>query len=275
MEIKIKGVNISYEEFGSGRPFLGIHGWQLDHRSVMADFEPIFNEREGWRRLYPDLPGMGTTRCADWIKNANHYLDILLEFMQTLAPNEHFTVAGSSYGSYLARGIVHELLNQLNGLMISVPVIEADFDKRIRPEFRVLHEDVEFLASLKPEEGDAAEMVVAQSMELLEAFRSTIWPAVALADQEFLKGVQANYESSYLVDAHPEPFPAPTLILTGRFDHWCGYQEAFRLLDNYPRATFAVLDRAGHALSLEQKSVFRALASEWLDRVEEYIYQKG
>jgi hypothetical protein len=43
------------------------------------------------------------------------------------------------------------------------------------------------------------------------------------------------------------------------------------LLDNYPRASFAVLDRAGHALAVEQKPLFRALVNEWLDRVEEYI----
>jgi pimeloyl-ACP methyl ester carboxylesterase len=73
------------------------------------------------------------------------------------------------------------------------------------------------------------------------------------------------------VDALPEPFPAPTLILTGRQDSMCGYREAWKIFDNYPRATFAVLDRAGHLLGWEQQSLFRALASEWLDRVEEYV----
>ncbi len=72
------------------------------------------------------------------------------------------------------------------------------------------------------------------------------------------------------VDALPAPFPAPALFLTGRHDNWCGYREAYQLLDNYPRATFAVLDRAGHALAVEQKTLFRALVNEWLDRVEEY-----
>ena len=43
-----------------------------------------------------------------------------------------------------------------------------------------------------------------------------------------------------------------------------------RLLDECPRGTLAVLDRAGHGVSIEQQTLFRALASEWLDRVEEY-----
>jgi pimeloyl-ACP methyl ester carboxylesterase len=56
----------------------------------------------------------------------------------------------------------------------------------------------------------------------------------------------------------------------GRQDHVCGYREAYQLLDNYPRASFAILDGAGHVLPFEQKTLFRALVSEWLDRVEEY-----
>ncbi len=39
----------------------------------------------------------------------------------------------------------------------------------------------------------------------------------------------------------------------------------------FPRATFAVLDRAGHGLTMEQTGLFRALVAEWLDRVEEGI----
>lgn len=83
--------------------------------------------------------------------------------------------------------------------------------------------------------------------------------------------LEANYAFSFDVDALPEePFPAPTLIVTGRQDSLCGYRSAWDLLDNFPRATFAVLDRAGHGLSAEQKMLFRALVGEWLDRVEEY-----
>ena len=49
-----------------------------------------------------------------------------------------------------------------------------------------------------------------------------------------------------------------------------GYRGAWPLLEHMPRATYAVLDRAGHALEREQSGLFTALASEWLDRVEEF-----
>lgn len=64
-----------------------------------------------------------------------------------------------------------------------------------------------------------------------------------------------------------EPYDRPTLILTGRQDNSVGSVDQFALLPHYPRATFAVLDVAGHNLQIEQPVLFDALMLEWLDRV--------
>ena len=80
-----------------------------------------------------------------------------------------------------------------------------------------------------------------------------------------------NFSFSFDADTIPAPFPAPALFLAGRHDNWCGYHDTYKLLDNYPRASFTILDRAGHALAVEQRPLFRALVNEWLDRVEEYV----
>ena len=61
------------------------------------------------------------------------------------------------------------------------------------------------------------------------------------------------------------------LVVTGRQDSMVASRDAWGILENYPRGTFAVLDRAGHILGAEQKDLFHALAGEWLDRVKEYV----
>jgi pimeloyl-ACP methyl ester carboxylesterase len=68
---------------------------------------------------------------------------------------------------------------------------------------------------------------------------------------------------------------APTLIITWRQDNICGYRDALEVLDLYPRASLAALDRAGHLLRGEQEPLFIALVNEWLDRVEESISDTG
>jgi pimeloyl-ACP methyl ester carboxylesterase len=80
---------------------------------------------------------------------------------------------------------------------------------------------------------------------------------------------------SFDPDVLPELCPAPALFLIGRQDHWTGYKDMWKVLDNFPRGTFAVLDNAGHMVSYEQLPLAVALMSEWLDRVEEYIAQNA
>ncbi|MEO8107401.1 MAG: alpha/beta hydrolase, partial [Actinomycetes bacterium] len=64
------------------------------------------------------------------------------------------------------------------------------------------------------------------------------------------------------------PFLGPSLILTGRQDATVGYRSAFDLLDELPRATYAVADLAGHHLGrVECPEVFRCLVSDWLARL--------
>jgi pimeloyl-ACP methyl ester carboxylesterase len=273
MECQVRDIAVHYEEVGSGRPLFMLHGRPSDHRAMlngMYGMEPLFTSRSGWRRIYPDLPGLGRTRGADWITHQDHMLDIVLEFIDAIAPGERFVVAGLSYGGYLARGVVYQRSKLMDGLLLLVPSVETDKAKRNYPAPQVLVEDAEFLSALAPDEQDLRKLLVVHSRELLELFRSTMKPADTI-DRELINRITANYAFTFDVDALPEPFPAPTLILTGRQDSLCGYREAWKILDNYPRGTFAVLDRAGHLLGAEQQNLFRALANEWLDRVEEYV----
>jgi pimeloyl-ACP methyl ester carboxylesterase len=177
---------------------------------MQNDMEPLFTSRARWRRIYPDLPGMGKTDAADWITNQDHMLDVVLEFTDAVAPGERFAVAGISYGGYLARGVVNRRRAQIDGLLLIVPVIEPDKKKRILPKHQILRDDEEFLAALAPDEEMLRELVVVQSLGLLMQQRNSIIPAIADADQEFLKRLEVNCAFTFDVDALPEPFPAPS-----------------------------------------------------------------
>ncbi len=273
LECRIKDLTIHYVTSGDqdGIPLVALHGLPLDHRHISNDLEPIFQGRRGWRRIYPDLPGMGRTGAMVGITHQDQVLDLILAFMDAVAPSKRFVVAGTSYGGYLARGMVHRRGAQIDGLLLNVAAVEIDKQKRNLPQHQVLREDSEFLAALQSDEQDMRDLVVMQSMELLETFRAFLSPAVAGADHTFLAQLRANSRFSFDEELLTETFPAPTLLLAGRFDHLVGYRDALRILDNYPRGTFALLDCAGHALAIEQKSLFQALVGEWLDRVDAYV----
>lgn len=271
MECVIRGLSVHYETVGQGTPILLIHGYQVDSRLMRGCFEPVFEGSDGVRRVYIDLPGMGRTRSAEWIRCADDMLELLLAFIEHVMPGERFLLAGESYGGYLAQGIVQYLGNRVMGLLLLCSVVETLFKKRTLPPRKVFVTDEALLRSLFPEDAATfAESNVVQTPEVWARFRDEVLSGLRVSDQPFLKEYQQNgYRFSFDVGAMEEPFPNPALILAGRQDDCVGYRDTWSILENYPRATFAVLDRSGHNLQIEQPALFRALTLEWLERVKE------
>jgi pimeloyl-ACP methyl ester carboxylesterase len=57
------------------------------------------------------------------------------------------------------------------------------------------------------------------------------------------------------------------LVISGRHDHWVGWELQQRLGDRYPRATVVTAGDAGHALPHERPGLIAALLSDWLDEI--------
>jgi pimeloyl-ACP methyl ester carboxylesterase len=208
---------------------------------------------------------MGKTPGREWITHEDHVLDVILDFIDHVIPGRRFVVAGTSYGAYVARGVVYRRSAWMDGLLMTVPVIVRKSAERTRPPDITLVK----LADLEPDEArDLEGFAVVQSRKQLERLRTDVFPAIEIADHKFLD--RLGHEGfSFDVDNPPEPFDKPTLILMGRQDSNVGYCDAWSILKNYTRGSFVVLDRAGHGLVVEQEGLFQALVKEWLDRVEE------
>ncbi len=249
-----------------------IHGYHVDYRLMSGCFEPVFQETQGYRRIYIDLPGMGKTKSAPWIVNSDVMLNILADFIDEVIPGERFLLAGESYGGYLSRGIIKRMPDRVAGLMLLCPAIETDYAKRVLPKKVTLKKDESLLARLTPSEAEEfTDVNVDQTQEVWDRFRDEILSGIQLADKSFLDWFRENgYAFTFDVDKLEKPYPNPAVILLGRQDTSVGYRDAWNILENYPRASFVILDMAGHNLQIEQAGLFRALTMEWLDRVRDY-----
>lgn len=279
MDCELKEITVHYEMFGAGKPVLMLHGWSIDHRHMVSDLEPVFRHRYGWKRIYLDLPGHGMTPGKDWITNQDKILDVVLDFIDNVIPRQRFVIVGASAGAYLARGVVYHRMASLDGLLLTVPLIAADDAIRHVPPHITLVADAALAAQLEPGEAEGLfQGAVVQSQKVVDYIRTNFQLESGIGDLDFQAKIREhpkNYAFSFNVDLLPQPFPAPTPIVAGRQDSWVGYRDPWQILDNYPRGTFAVLDRAGHFLGVEQEDLFHALVSEWLDRVEEYAGVSG
>lgn len=266
----VDGIPVHYTEHGSGTPVLALHGAGVDHREIMGALEPLFADRPGYRRIYPDLPGMGRTPAPDTVNSNDDVVEVLLGLVDAVIGEQAFLVVGHSYGGYLARAIANRRPGQVAGLAL-VCGVDAQARPGEIPEHVVLHaaDDLDLDATLEPAMAvEFRDYLVVQTPATLRRFQETVAPGVALADQPALQRIFERWR----LRTPPEHGPAytnPTLILTGRQDATAGYAGSWRLLEHYPRATFAVLDRAGHALLHEQVGLAPALLAEWLDRVRE------
>lgn len=271
MKCRINDLEINYETIGEGKPIIAIHGFTLDHRSMIGCLEPVFSNFYGYKRIYLDLPGMGETPAREWIKSSDEILQIVIDFIHDVIPGEKFLLAGESYGGYIARGIVYKMTDQVNGLFLLCPCIVADKSKRNLPIHTVIKKDDVLLARIDPAEVESFNAYhVVQNKRIWERYREEVLSGVKRADAKFLEQLQATgYEFSFDVDSSKNKFDKPTLILMGRQDSIVGYKDAWSILDNYPRATFAVLDQSGHNLQIEQEDVFNCFVKEWITRTEE------
>ena len=273
MECELEKIAIYYEIYGEGYPILMLHGFEVDHRVLKGCMEPIFNNRPEYRRIYFDLPGMGKTAGESWIKNSDQMLDIVIEFIDKIIPNQKFIIASESYGCYLARGVIFKKFEFVEGVLFICPVIFAKPDIRDLPKHVILLKDPELLSNLtKFEAEDFENIAVAQSQRIWERYRDEFFSGVEAADKCFLEQIwETGYPFSFDPEQHIGKFDKPTLFLMGRQDSIVGYRDAWKIIEKYPRASFCILDQAGHLLQIEQEKIFNSLVNEWLNRVEQII----
>jgi pimeloyl-ACP methyl ester carboxylesterase len=271
VEATVNGVPVHLVDHGSGTPVLALHGVGVDHRELAAALEPVFAGRPGYRRIYPDLPGMGRTPAPETVNSSDDVVELLLGLVEVLTGGRPFLVVGQSYGGYLAGAIANRRPAQAAGLALICPLLGAAGGGAAVPKHVVLHATGDLDGILDPSlEAEFRDYFVVQTPETLRRFQEHVAPGMALADRPALERIFQRWELRTASEQGPA-YPNPTLILVGRQDATVGYAGAWRLLEHYPRATFAVLDHAGHALPHEQQGLLAALLGEWLDRAGEQL----
>lgn len=244
---------VYYESFGEGRPIVFLPGWGNANGEGRDVHEPVFAAvHPGWRRIYIDPPGTGQTPSRPWITNQDGMLEVIAQVIDDVVGIQSFAVAGTSAGGLHARGIVHRDPSRILGLLLRVPGVIVDRTQRTLPE-------------------DDPTIWDAGYKEANQAKQAKYYdPAEKLADLEFLSGIQSDV-TKYSLSVDPRArLEAPTLIVTGRQDTMTGYADAWPLLADYPRATYAVLDRADHDLPVDDHGLYQALVGDWLTRMEKH-----
>ncbi len=271
MEHQTSHGRINYESEGDGPSIFILHGAPGDIHFMRGMMDPVFDHNPSWRRIYFDLPGFGNTEASANIDTYDKVLECVIEFIEGVSAGLPSALVGYSYGGYLARGVIHERPEMVRGLCAIAPRVLQDRTKINVPGHHVLYEEPGFADQILKDQEWLPDFMVVQSTEALEKFRKYGMPCLQNIKVDFMEKLEKSGPGlSFDVDNLTHPFEYPTLVITGRQDNVTGYQDAWSILDAYPRATFALIDRAGHFVGLlDQNALFRSLVGEWLERLEE------
>lgn len=280
-------LRLHYETAGApeGTPVVLLHGLGCNLGLMKGCMEPVFaqwgRERDtagqpgpaapGYRRIYVDLPGMGASNAPLELASSDAVLDELVGFVRNVVGGRRFLVAGQSYGGYLARGLAAEFTGQVAGILLVCPLVDARTGGTAEtPAYRSV--DHTYVDGLPPEQrASFMRNAVVADAATHRRFLAELAPGFAQADLPFVEALHGSLafgpQRCERVAAHVPACPA--LVVTGRQDGVVGYADAREQLSDWPRATFTVLDVAGHNLQIERPALFEALVRDWLVRVEE------
>ena len=257
VEFRINDVAMHYVEHGTGPPLVALHGAGVDHREIEAAVEAVVPAAE-YRRIYPDLPGMGRSTTGSLTCNDDVVM-LLGDFIDRVADGP-VLLLGHSYGAYLARGLAVRRPDLVRGLALVCPVAERSGDV---PSHEVVRQHADAYDDLDPAlRAGFDEYFAVRTRATARRYRDHVVPGTMLVDESALGRIFAGWA----VDVGSGSFAGPTLIVAARRDSVVGYADATDLLDRYPHATLAVAEDAGHALKHERPELFAALVLDWLAR---------
>ncbi|MCL2619484.1 MAG: alpha/beta hydrolase [Defluviitaleaceae bacterium] len=273
MEYKVRDLAIYYEEHGQGKPVLCLHGFTEDHRSMKGCLEPVFAGVNGYRRIYLDMPGMGKTPAADWIKNADDMLDVLKQFIQGVIGDEGFLLVGTSYGGYMSLGLAVDGKTNIDGIFMYGPCVVSDSDERKLPD--VEDDDLFVEDGLEDEFEDDEDFedflneAVQATREVWERYKAEILPAYKIANSEFCKNYRKNgYALSTEAKFGDLELNKPVTVMAGKQDEGVGYEDAWDKLNHLPKLTYVALNGTGHFMHLENPAAFNFHLQDWLTKIK-------
>ncbi|BDZ59832.1 alpha/beta fold hydrolase [Barrientosiimonas endolithica] len=98
---------LSTEIVGEGTPVVALHGFGPDRRLMAGMLEPVFAGTEGYRRIYLDLPGCGSSAARE-IRSTPDVLAAVEQALADTVGDEPYLLVGESYGGYLAAELARQ-----------------------------------------------------------------------------------------------------------------------------------------------------------------------
>jgi 3-oxoadipate enol-lactonase len=260
--VMVNGVNLAVEVRGEGPSILFVHGYPLD-RTIWAH---QIAGLDGFRRIAPDLRGMGRSDAPDLGYSIEIYAADLAALLDTLGVGE-VVLCGFSMGAYVGFEFLRRWRDRVRALILVSTRAEADAPEGKRAR--------DAAAALARESGAGA---VADAMlgKMLTAATIKDAPSLAQRVRELMAAtpvpgmvgaLAAIRDRADSLDLLPTLEGMPALVLVGEEDQLSPPDRARAMADALPDARLVVIPGAAHLTTVEKAREVTAAMRTFLKRL--------
>ena len=257
--LTVNGVSLAVEVRGEGPVVLFVHGYPLD-RTIWRD---QIDDLEGYRRIAPDLRGMGQSDAPDLGYGMGTYAADLAALLDALGVDD-VVLCGLSMGGYVIFEFLRRWRQRVRGLMLVDTRAEADGAEVRRAR--------DAAAAMARESGAGA---IAEAMlpKMLAAGTAAREPELAGRVARMMAATPVAGIVGALAAMRDRPdstslLPTlaglPTLVIVGEEDVLTPPDGARRMAATIPGARLVIVPGAGHLPPVERPSETTAAMREFL-----------
>jgi pimeloyl-ACP methyl ester carboxylesterase len=265
------GVNLHYEESGSGAPVVFVHEFAGDIRSwepQLAHFSRRYRCIAYNARGYPpsDVPESFERYSQERAR------DDILAVMDALGIQRAYVV-GLSMGGFAALHFGIKYSHRALGLVVAgcgygaVPAQKEEFRRDSRVNAKLMLEEGMAKAAATYGHRPTRLQLKAKDPRGFERFLRQFAEHSALGSANTLLGYQARRPSLYDLEAEMAKISAPLLVVAGDEDD-ATLEPGLLMKRTIPHAGLAVFSRSGHALNLEEPDLFNRVVEDFFRQVE-------
>jgi len=260
--VMVNGVNLAVEVRGEGPAILFVHGYPLD-RTIWSD---QIAGLEGFRRIAPDLRGMGRSDAPDLGYSMGIYAADLAALLDTLGVDD-VILCGFSMGAYVGFEFVRRWRHRVRALILVSTRAEADAMEGRRAR--------DAAAALARESGAGAvadsmlgKMLTAATIEESPSLAERVRALMAATPVPGMVGaLAAMRDRPDSMDLLPTLEGIPALVIVGEEDQLTPPERARAMVVALPEARLVVIPGAAHLTTMEKAGEATAAMRTFLKRL--------
>jgi 3-oxoadipate enol-lactonase len=252
LNIKVKGLTVCYDDYGSGDlPLIFIHGFPFDKSMWRNQLVYI---KSSIRAIAYDIRGYGKSDPGKEKASIELYADDLINFMNVLKINKAI-VCGLSMGGYILLNAINRFPDRFQAIVLCDTQCIADSPEGKEKRYKTI-ESIERYGINEFTEGFIKNVFFEESLihkkEEVNKIRNTILATPVETITGTLKALSERKETCEVLNK----IKIPVLILCGHEDRITPPIQSENLRDNIPNSRLFLISKAGHLSNIEQADEF-------------------